>query len=158
MRMLAHTPIWPLIANRMGLVRGALTRADGWPDRNAVLARYRDKALFAAWAPGVLEDYLADGLVETEDGGVRLACAPAWEAANFAAQGHDPVAAARKAGAPLHVLKAEHGSTVRRAAALARAGAQIDAAPGAGHLMPMERPQETAAWLEHRLAQAFSAA
>ena len=106
----------------------------------------------------LLEDYLTDGLIETEDGGVRLACPPAWEAANFAAQGHDPVRAARRAGAPIHVLKAEHGSTVRRAAALARAGARIDAAPGAGHLMPMERPAETAAWLEHRLAQAFSTA
>ena len=151
-RWLARTPLWPLFAARMPLVRGALSRRARWPSRGDALAGYRDKPLFRRWAGGVLEDYLADGVIEDETG-ARLACAPAWEAANFAAQGHDPWAPARaylaRPDADLSILVAERASTASRSAQrrLARLGARIDQAAGAGHLIPMERPDAVAAFL-----------
>ena len=84
----AKTPIWPFVAPRMPLVRLASRRRSEWPDRESIMASYERKALFRSWAPGVLADYLADGLTETPEG-VRLSCAPGWEAATFAAQGND---------------------------------------------------------------------
>ncbi len=63
---------WPwgnLMKGRVGLAGNARRRANGWPDRAAGLARYRRHKAFAAWAPGVWEDYLHDGLAE-DDGGV----------------------------------------------------------------------------------------
>jgi len=146
--LLAGTPIWPLFARRMGLVRGALSRRATWADREAAKRHYADKSLFRDWAPGVLEDYLRNGLIDTADG-VRLSCAPVWEAANFAAQGHDVWGALRRVKAPVAVLAAARGSTVPEDARrrLRKAGVALTILEGAGHLLPMARPGEVAAFL-----------
>ncbi|HCY55402.1 MAG TPA: alpha/beta hydrolase, partial [Oceanicaulis sp.] len=81
------------------------------------------------------------------DGGVALACDPAWEAANYASHRHDPVGAARRAGIPIAVLKAGKASTVRDIAGLERAGAVITPLPGHSHLAPMENPAVCADWI-----------
>jgi pimeloyl-ACP methyl ester carboxylesterase len=151
----AHGPLWPLASRRMPLRVGALRRRDGWRSREAVIGSYGAKPAFARWADGVLEDYLDDGLIEDDDG-VRLACAPAWEAANYAAQRHWPVAAAKSAGVPAHVLRAGEKSTVMNANALTKAGASLDTLDGASHLLAMEKPQDCAIWLKARLDSAFT--
>jgi pimeloyl-ACP methyl ester carboxylesterase len=148
-----RTPLRPLIRKRIGMGDLARKRTNGWPDRESVAARYRDRATFADWAPGVVEDYLTDGLVETPDG-VRLACDPAWEAANFEAQRHDVLGPARTIGARACVLKAERSSTVWNAKGLAARGVRIDTLPGAGHLAPMSRPVDVAEWIE-KTARSF---
>ena len=57
----------------------------------------------------MLADYVADGLIETPDS-FTLACDPAWEASNYAAQSHDPWRALKRLDCPVTVLKAEAGS------------------------------------------------
>ncbi|WP_171938718.1 alpha/beta fold hydrolase [Herbaspirillum rubrisubalbicans] len=47
-------------------------RRDQWPDMEAAYQHYAAKALFAAWPPQVLRDYLQHGLVPQPGGGVRL--------------------------------------------------------------------------------------
>ena len=141
-----HTPFWHLMWRRFPLVQGALRRGNFWPDADAVKARYADRPPFIHWADGVLDDYLAGGL-KTVDGGVALACDPAWEAANYASHRHDPVGAARRAGVPIAVLKAGKASTVRDIAGLERAGAVITPLPGHSHLAPMENPAACAEWI-----------
>lgn len=145
----AKTPFWPVFAGGIPLVRQAARRRNEWPDRESVLASYARKGLFAGWAPGVLEDYLEDGLVEA-DGGVRLACDPAWEAATFAAQANDFWRAAAAAPAPVSVFAAEHASSTVTAAARARfrrLGADVTVKPGVSHLAPMEDPAALAGFL-----------
>ncbi|WP_339747085.1 alpha/beta hydrolase [uncultured Maricaulis sp.] len=140
---------WPwgnLMKGRVGLAGKARRRANGWPDRAAALERYSRHRAFAAWAPGVLEDYLADGLAEDESG-VHLACDPQWEAAVYEAQGHDVLRAARQVGGRAHVLKAEHGSTVLNPVGLTRRGISIERIEGVTHLAPMEAPQRVTAWI-----------
>lgn len=149
---LARSPVWPLVAPRIPLVRGALARRGRWPDREAVRASYTGKPLFSTWAPGVLDDYLADGLKE-EGGGVALSCAPEWEAANFAAQAHDFWGALAAAPAEVSVLAARHPSSTvspgarRRFAAL---GAEIANVEGRTHLIPFEDPPAGAGFLAGR--------
>lgn len=150
---IARSPLHPIMRERFGLVRTARARRARWPSRAAVLAAYRDKPLFTRWADGVLEDYLRDGLVE-DDQGVRLACAPDWEAANFGAQAHAMWRAVAKAAPRLNVLKSGRGSTVMRPGAVRRLGATLDAWPDAGHLAPMETPERCADWLADRIAAA----
>ncbi|MFZ5616585.1 MAG: alpha/beta fold hydrolase [Pseudomonadota bacterium] len=146
---LARSPVWPLVAPRIPLVKGALARRGRWPDRETVRASYAGKPLFSTWASGVLDDYLADGL-KAEDGGVALSCAPEWEAANFAAQAHDFWAAFAAAPAPVAVLAARHPSStvspyaVRRFAAL---GAEVVEVGGRTHLIPFEDPPAAARFL-----------
>lgn len=143
---LNHTPLWHLMWRRFPLVEGALRRGNFWPDVDAVKARYASRPPFSYWAGGVLDDYLAGGLKPVE-GGLALACDPAWEAANYASHRHDPVRAARRAGVPIAVLKAEKASTVRDVAGLERAGAVITPLPGHSHLAPMENPAACADWI-----------
>ena len=87
----------------------------------------------------------------TEDeGGVRLACAPAWEAATFAAQGNAFWKAAANAPAPVRVFAARVGASTVPSFARARfrkLGADVMVDEGAGHLVPMQKPQELAAFL-----------
>lgn len=142
----AHTPAWPLFKRSMAISRTARRRTRAWPDRDAVLARYQTKSNFARWAPGVLQDYLRDGLSETADG-VALACDPEWEAANYEAQAHDLLGAARRLRAAVRALKAAHGSTVLNSAGLERCRVRVDAMDGVGHLAVMEQPERTAAWI-----------
>lgn len=147
---LNHTPFWHLAWRRFPLVQGALRRGNFWPDIEAVKARYAGRPPFMHWAGGVLDDYLAGGLKPVE-GGVALACDPRWEAANYASHRHDPVRAARRAGAPIRVLKAGKASTVRDIRGLTRAGAAITPLPGHSHLAPMENPAACADWLAEQV-------
>lgn len=144
----AATPAWPAIAARVPVVRGALARRASWPDRAAARAAYGRKSLFSTWAEGCLDDYLEDGLV-SDPAGVALACAPAWEAAVFAAQANRPWPAAAAAPAPISVLVAHKGSTVSQAARrrLRRLGAEVEVAPGATHLLPFENPELAARFI-----------
>ncbi len=149
----AKTPLWPVFAARMPLVRQALRRRSRWASRQEVIASYGRKSLFRDWAPGVLEDYLTDGLTTEGTGdavGVRLSCAPAWEAATFAAQGNDFWKAAAHAPAPVRIFAARQAASTVPAFARARfqkLGAELKVDDGAGHLAPMQKPQELAAFL-----------
>lgn len=145
----AHTPFWPFLAAQLPLVKGARGRRGHFPDRDFVRRRYASKSLFAGWADGVLDDYLEDGLYETQDG-VALSCSPAWEAASFSGHGHDFWAAVRQAPAPISVLAARHPSTTTRPFALRRlqkAGAKIVMVDGLTHLAPFEDPARAARFL-----------
>ncbi len=145
-------PLAPLLKNRMPIARQARRRRNGWPDREAALARYANHPTFKRWAPGMLEAYLQDGLAEQADGTMALACDPAWEAANYEAQGHDIGGAARKAASRASVLKAEFGSTVIRPSTLTARGASLTRMDGVGHLAPMEAPDRVRDWLQAQLA------
>jgi len=147
--ILAASPIWPLIAPRIPLVRAAARRRSRWPDRRSALESYAAKPFFAGWAEGVIEDYLDDGLI-ADGAGVRLACAPAWEAANFAAQANDLWGALRRCRAEVAVLAAAHPSSTVPASSerrFRRLGAQVERRAGVTHLAPFEMPQVAAAFL-----------
>ena len=143
---LFRSPLRPAIARHVAIAKQARRRTRRWPDFTSALARYENKAPFNRWAPGVLEDYLLDGLTDTGDG-VRLSCDPEWEAANFEAHGHNLPAAARKVAPLIHLLKSEHGSVSMYAASLARKGAKVKTLPRSGHLAPMEDPDRVADWI-----------
>jgi pimeloyl-ACP methyl ester carboxylesterase len=76
---------------------------------------------------------------------VELSCAPAWEAANFRAHGHNISKAVRNLNVPLALLHAEHGSTCRGSfpQKLKRRdpGAHIMQVKGSTHFLPMEFPE-----------------
>ncbi|MCB2111930.1 MAG: alpha/beta hydrolase [Parvularculaceae bacterium] len=146
---LARTPLWRFIAPNTPLVKGARGRRGHFADRAAVKARYSTKSLFAGWADGVLDDYLTDGLYETQ-GGVALSCAPAWEAATFAGQAQDIWSAVKKAPAPIRVLAVRHPTTTVRPFAIRRfrkSGARVEIAEGLTHLAPFENAALAARFL-----------
>ncbi len=142
MALVARTPIWPWLSQRFSLARLARRRRSEWPAREEVAAAYGRKPVFRNWAPGVLDNYLEDGLAD-DDGGVRLACAPTWEAATFQAHDNDFWGAVRAAPALVRVLAANHKSSTVWADArrrFVRIGALVALQDGVSHLIAMERP------------------
>jgi pimeloyl-ACP methyl ester carboxylesterase len=130
-------PVLDRIAGRIPLVKSALRRRAVFDSREQAMAAYLGRGAFRGWPEMMLADYIADGLIETPDG-FTLACDPAWEASNYAAQGHDPWRALKRLDCPVQVLKAEAGSTCRLAenpAGLAHVTVQT--VPGGTHFFPM---------------------
>ena len=66
---------------------------------------------------------------------------------------HGAAACGHELRAPIHVLQAGHGSTLRDPKALLGAGAQIECAEDDGHLLAMESPDETRRWLSRILTR-----
>ncbi|WP_184716208.1 alpha/beta hydrolase [Caulobacter sp.] len=126
----------------MPLVQAALRRRAVFDSREAAFAGYKGRGAFKTWPETMLADYVAGGFVEHKDGKVELACAPAWEASNYAAQAHDPWRAVRQVKAPVRILKAEKHSTCRTGDGFARRGrdVKIETIEGTTHFLPMERP------------------
>lgn len=126
----------------MPLVQAAMRRRAVFETREQVFAGYKGRGAFKTWPETMLADYVAGGFHEREDGKVELACAPAWEASNYAAQAHDPWRAVRQVKAPVRILRAEKHSTCRVGDSFARRGqdVRIEVIAGTSHFLPMERP------------------
>ena len=126
------------------LLQGALRRRPVFPGKAEVIASYSGKGAFRAWTPDMLADYVEDGFHDTPSGEVELNCHPAWAASNFASHGHDPWPSFDAADVPIHILKAETGSTCRsdghEAALTASGRIRLEVIPRTTHFLPMERP------------------
>jgi pimeloyl-ACP methyl ester carboxylesterase len=103
-------PLMNRLASRIPLVRSAMRRRAVFDSREQAMAAYTGRGAFRGWPELMLADYLADGLVETEEG-FALTCPPEWEASNYASQAHNPWRALRRVGRPVRILRGEAGST-----------------------------------------------
>ncbi|MBY0563353.1 MAG: alpha/beta hydrolase [Hyphomonadaceae bacterium] len=145
-------PLGPLLSRwTMPIARVAGKRRPRFADRVEAVAAYKGRGVFAAFTDEMLEDYAVDGFVE-DGGGVRLVCTPAYERATFAAQRNDVWGALRKVTDPLVLLRAERESTIPIAAmhrfAAIKPDARIATVEGAGHMLPMERPDRVRSAIE----------
>lgn len=142
----------------MPLSRSAAARRNEFASREEALAGFTGRGIFKTFPAEVIADYIGDGLVEDGKGGFKLACAPAFEAATYTAQRHDPWGALRKVTDPLVLLRAEKGSTISEAAmhrvAAIKADARVATVEGAGHMLPMERPDRARAAIESAVLMA----
>jgi pimeloyl-ACP methyl ester carboxylesterase len=150
---MAQLPLAPLIQRyTIPLAAGALRRRARFESREAAIAGFTGRGVFKSFPAEVIADYVADGLVEDGRGGFRLACAPRFEAATYCAQRHDPWEALRKVTDPLVLVRAEKNSTISEAAmhrvAAIKADARVATVDGAGHMLPMERPDRARAAIE----------
>jgi hypothetical protein len=105
-----HLPLLDRLASRIPLVKNALKRRAVFESREQAMTAYVGRGAFRGWPEMMVADYLADGLIQTDDGFV-LTCPPEWEASNYAAQSHDPWRALKRYGGPVRILKAQAGST-----------------------------------------------
>jgi len=131
---------------RQPLVQGALHRRRAWTSRQACYEHYRAKPFFEAWSDAALYDYVESGTIEKPGGGVELAYPPEWEAHIF---GTTPLGIWRDVGhlrCPALFIRGERSNTFQpqAEARLARRlpQARFVTIPGAGHLLPMEKPEE----------------
>lgn len=126
----------------------AARRRAVWPSRAAMADAYRGRGVFASWHADDLAVYLAGGVRDRAGGEVELACAPAWEAATFAAVSHDMAAAVAAWTGPLILLHGTERSTVMPADAATiaeRPNARVECFPGRDHFLPLAEPDAMAA-------------
>lgn len=130
-------PLLDRMASRIPLVKNALRRRAVFDSREQAMAAYSGRGAFRGWPEMMLADYIADGLIETPDGFV-LACDPAWEASNYAAQSHDPWRALKRLTCPVAVLKGEAGSTCSLSESpRGLPHVTVGTVPGGSHFFPM---------------------
>ena len=133
------------------IARGALRRKDDFASADEAFTVYRGRGAFKTWPDAVLRDYLADGLTAAGGGRWRLACAPRWEAANFAAYCvADPYPAVDDPGVKVGIFRADMHSTCGFAPPAGTALVRMEIVPGTTHFLPMERPE----WVRRVLQEA----
>lgn len=128
---------------RLPIAEAAARRRPSFDSADAAFAAYKGRGAFKTWSEAQLADYVAAAFQVRAEGGVELACTPAWEAATFAGQAHDPWRALSRVKSPIRLFKAERNSTCRASPeALRRANRRVEltTVPGTSHFIPMERP------------------
>jgi pimeloyl-ACP methyl ester carboxylesterase len=137
------------LEQRLPLVQAALHRHRTWPSRRACFDHYREKAPFARWSDEALWAYVEAGTRPRPDGQVELVYRPEWEARIFATVPTGVWRDVRRLAVPALVVRGELSQTFRPEAQARMARllprARFVTIPGAGHLVPMERPAETGA-------------
>ena len=131
------------------------TRRHEWPSRVAMAEHYGAKALFARWAPGVLNDYLACG-AEPQGDKTVLAFDRAIETRIYNTLPHHlgALLARHPLKCPVGFVAGTRSAEIRQGglgAARAMAGERWAWIAGT-HLYPMEKPGETAATVLRMLA------
>ena len=139
--------LWRLMKNsshaeRYSPARFSERRRNVWPDAESAYRHYEAKDLFAAWAPGVLRDYVDNGLKPHPDG-VQLRFAREIETAVYRSLPHhmgDLVK--RHYPAPIGFIGGTESAECRQAGLRATrklVGGHFRQIPGS-HLFPMESP------------------
>jgi lipase len=129
------------------LAAKSLKRRNQWVDPADVKAYLKTKALFANWDEEFLDLYIEHGTIDREEFGLELACAPPREAAIFmGGMSCDPWPMIPRVQCPVLVLEgADSGN--RELIDLVAAASQFPRGrfqriADAGHLIPMEKPEE----------------
>lgn len=131
--------------------RVARKRREHWASREACLAHYASKPLFARWDPRVLADYVAAGTQPDPNdprGGVRLAFDRQVEAQIYDSLPHhvEQLLHRHPLRCPLGFIGGSHSAEVRQvglAATRRLCHGHLRTIEGS-HLFPMERPDDTA--------------
>ena len=133
---------------RLPLVRATLRRRRVWPSRQACAEHLAAKPFFAGWPPSSLDAYVNSGTQERPDGQVELIYPPEWEAHIFATTPADIWRYVPQLSTPVLAIRGERSPTFP-AGSLARLARLLPQArtltiPGSDHMVPLERPLETA--------------
>lgn len=123
-------------------------RRHHWASLDEARSHYAAKSLFARWAPGVLDDYLAAGLEPAPEGGVRLAFRREVETRLYDTLPHHlgPLLHRHPPQCPVAFVGGTRSNEVRQvglAATRAVTRGRIEWIEGT-HLYPMEQPAATA--------------
>jgi pimeloyl-ACP methyl ester carboxylesterase len=132
------------------LASKSIKRQNYWRSREEAGAYVRSRSLFRNWDEEMMELYIEYGMKPGASGGLQLACSPQREAALFmGGMQYDPWPDLSRVACPVLVLEGEvsenrHFIDLPRATSLFPHGAH-KIIPGAGHLIPMEKPREVGA-------------
>lgn len=130
------------------LASKAARRRNAWESEQEARAYLASKALFRNWDAEMLDLYIRYGMQAAEHGGLELTCAPPREAALFmGGTSLDPWPLLSRINCPTLLLEGQCSETAAfidwRKAARAIPHSLHRVMPHAGHLIPMEQPDQT---------------
>jgi len=152
--------VWQLakllgLRERLSPARLSARRRNTWPGFDDAMRHFAAKPMFAAWAPGVLRDYLEAGLEPCPEG-LRLRFTREIETAVYRTLPHHIGAIlARGFTVPAGYLAGRTSEENRQAGLAptrALVGEHLRMMPG-GHLFPMESPALTASAIREMIAE-----
>lgn len=136
----------PISVEQHPFASKAIRRTNFWRDRVEAKAYLHSRSLFQGWNEEMLELYLRYG-ISGDDDGLRLTCSPRREAALFmGGMQYDPWPLLSRVSCPVLILEGEKSynreliDQNRIRSLLANCTHRW--VEGAGHLIPMEKPQE----------------
>lgn len=140
------------------LAAGAQRRRPQFASRDAMFQSYKGRGAFKTWPDNVLRDYIDASTMDNNDGTVRLACAPEWEAANFRTFGFPISEVFSRLTGQVRILYADgDGSTTpRRIAKHVHArykNVSAECISGTGHFLPMQKSELVAGEIDNWLSQ-----
>lgn len=142
LRVLRRSPL----ADKFSPARFSIKRRNVWPDAEAAYQHFASKGMFAAWAPGVLRDYINAGLKPHPDG-VQLRFTREIETAVYRSlPDHIGSMVAGGLQVPAGFIGGSESVENRQAGLKATrqlVGKHMHILPG-GHLFPMESQELTA--------------
>jgi pimeloyl-ACP methyl ester carboxylesterase len=132
------------------LAAKAIKRINYWEDASEAMTYLKSKTLFAKWHPEMLQLYADYGMRKGQNGGLELVCSPETEASLFmGGVQFDPWPLLSRVSCPVLVVGGQESDNDRfvdiQKAVSAFPRASHRAVAGAGHLIPMEKPDETVA-------------
>ncbi len=140
------------IADRFTPANQSSGRMRHWPDMETARAYFHSKALFRAFDPQCLEDYIKCGTVEGPDG-VSLAYNVETEVKIFQTMPDNISIYDKIRGVPGSIIYGETSHAVHKRSLkkfTERHGFTLRTAPG-GHLFPLEKPREAAAIIRNEI-------
>jgi len=138
------------------LASKAIRRKNHWQDASEAVEYLKSRALFNNWDEKVLKLYIDYGMTDNDNGGLQLVCSPRTEAALFmGGVQFDPWPHLPKVTCPVLIVEGEesenkHFVDIQKVVATFP-DASYRMVPGAGHLIPMEKPGEIAAIIKEFL-------
>ncbi len=138
----------PLTVDLHPLASRAMRRRDSWDSEEELRGYLRSRPLFRNWDEEMLDLYMEYGVRRTDEGGLRLACAPKREASLFmGGMQYDPWQVLSSLRCPVLVLEGEESEN-RSFIDLEKASQAFPdgthrIVKGAGHLIPQEKPAES---------------
>ncbi len=138
------------------LASKSIKRRNGWHDAAEVKAYLRSRKMFETWDEEMLDLYVRYGFLESDAGGLELACSPRREAALFMGGNRlNPWPFLEKVSCPVLVIEGEQSEN-RSFIDLKKVSGHFPRGSyrlveGAGHLIPMERPVEIGMMIHEHL-------
>jgi lipase len=131
------------------LASQSIKRKDTWQDEKSALEYLKSKSLFAGWDAQMLEFYVKYGMQKQQEGDLKLTCSPRNEAALFmGGNSTNPWPLLKKLTCPVLVVEGGKSTNkefidLHKAVSWLPSGKYLSV-PDAGHLIPMQKPQEVA--------------
>ena len=148
MRLLAPSK---LIKRIHPLIKGTLKRKTRFESREAMYQRYRGKSVFSDLSNQVLRDYVEGLALEDSEGGIRLKYTPDWEARIYETGGIADWYVWRnlhQVKCPVLIIRGEDTyvlfDRVINSMTEKMPAGEGYTMEGTGHLVPLEKPRETA--------------